>query len=151
MSDHIDKFILEVQRTIVQLLITQGNRLWIRFNYFLFIESALTGLYYVYKITPAPFIGIIFSIIWFIISAQDFYFLREHRERVDKIEKEIIKPLIGKDFVPLREEVQDVKKKFFSFRTKNFTVSHFSVYFSVIFLIFWTGNILLPLLIKVIK
>lgn len=132
-----NEFFLEAYRTRVQMLITQGDRLWTRFNYFLAIELALTGLYFVYKVNPTPIIGIVFSFIWYIISAQDFYFLREHRERVNQFEKDIILPMVQKKFVPLTEKIEGIKRSPLSFRTKYFTVTHSAVYFPILFMIFW--------------
>jgi len=129
--------LLEVYKTRVQILTSQGNRLWTRFNYILAIELVLVGLYFGYKVVQVPIIGIILSSFWYVMSAQDVYFMREHRERVDRIERELILPMVNKDFVTLRGDIGNVRTNLLGFKVRQVPVTDFAAIFPILFLIFW--------------
>ena len=45
MNNDDTTFVIELYRTRMQHFVNQGNRLWIRFHYFLTAELALIGIY----------------------------------------------------------------------------------------------------------
>ena len=134
---HID-VLLEAYKTRVQLLITQGNRLWTRFNYFLAINLGLSALYFVYDKSIALIIGIMFSGLWYWIAANDHYHLRLERRRVSFFEEKHFVHLFRKtQLKPLYTEKIRIKQSWICFNVKPLRVTGFSVYFPVIFTVFW--------------
>lgn len=130
--------LLEAYKTRVQLLITQGNRLWTRFNYFLAISLGLGALYFVYDKSIALIIGIVFSALWYWISANDHYHLRLDRRRVRCFEEEHFVPMCSNPpLKPLYTEKIRIKQSWICFNVKPLRVTAFSVYIPVIFTVFW--------------
>src|SRR5690348_6278138 len=130
-SKEHDAFLLELYRTRVANYNGQGQRLWTRFNYFLIVESAIFALHYYQKNAIAVYIGIVFSLGWYFVAAQDHYFFREHRVRIAELERDhiiprlhLLKPIPNVD----DDRVEGVKTSWLSFRTRRFTVTHFAVY-----------------------
>lgn len=99
MSEKQDcEIIIEYYRTLREHFITQGNRMWTRFNYFLTIETAIIGIYLT-KTTIISvswpgngiiFLGIFWTILWFIIGAQDLWFYKQYQKRREEFEKKYI-------------------------------------------------------------
>jgi hypothetical protein len=130
--------LLAVYRTRVELLITQGNRLWTRFNYFLAVEVALGALYYVYHVPVAVIIGLGFSCLWYAIAANDHYFIKHDRERVRSFEDEYFVPLAGEPkFKPLYTEKIEIKQRWDCFDIRPLRVTRASVYIPVLCALSW--------------
>lgn len=82
---------------------SQGDRLWKRFYYFLTVEVALVGAFLIKEgaIIPANEykfivnnIGLVLSVIWFLIGAQDIWYYDNARRRLDRYKFKNIIPLI---------------------------------------------------------
>lgn len=145
-SSHRKDILLEVYKTRVELLIAQGNRLWTRFNYFLTVEVALGALYYIHHAMAAPVIGLVFSCLWYLIAANDHYFLRHDRQRVRRFEEEYLVPLVGEpQFKPLYTEGIDIRQSWNCFNFKPMRVTSASVYIPLACIVFWLLWLLLPL------
>lgn len=82
---------LEDYKLKLGYLTAQFDRLWTRFNFFLSIETALFGFlgYLVFdnrNVRAIPFvaaIGVVLSVLWYIIGAQDQALVRCYRKRAD--------------------------------------------------------------------
>ncbi|MCU0286511.1 MAG: hypothetical protein MUF15_08925 [Acidobacteria bacterium] len=89
-----NEIILEHYRALRERFVTQGNRLWTRFHYFLTIEAAILGVFLTKTFTTSVswsecgilFLGLLWSILWFIIGAQDLWFYEQALERLDEFE-----------------------------------------------------------------
>ena len=74
-----------------------SNIVWNRFNWFLTLSVAIFGLYfnkieqssyYLFKY-GIPTIGIVLSILWFLMGIEDYFTLQSHKKKVSKINKYI--------------------------------------------------------------
>lgn len=90
-------FLIEAYRLRVQLYNNHTGRMWTRFNYLLVTSVALFG----FSVTawvgdPShgglilfPIVGVIISIIWYVLGAQDRYYFEGFRKQIREIEQEI--------------------------------------------------------------
>ena len=106
MNNDDTTFVIELYRTRMQHFVNQGNRLWIRFHYFLTAELALIGIYllkaeYTTLINEnlIPMLGIMCSILWYLIGAQDLYFYELYRKGVHTVEDNLILSKLIKRFL----------------------------------------------------
>jgi len=83
--------LLEHYRSLSERFTSQGNRLWMRFHYFLTGEAALLGAYLTRLADPSlswpktvlPLLGLFWTAVWFIVAAQDLWFYEQARKRLD--------------------------------------------------------------------
>jgi hypothetical protein len=70
----------------VGYLTEQLGRMWMRFNYFLSIETALVGGNLIFggrKLSPeVEIVGVIVSVIWYVMGAEDRFLVRLYRGHV---------------------------------------------------------------------
>ena len=140
-----DDFILEYYRNIRERLTSQGNRLWTRFHYFLTVEVALVGAFLAtknvfseyWKFLLIPFLGLYWSVLWFLIAAQDLWFYEDRYERLRKFENEKILKEIG--FTPSRLKKSDIPKfkRFICFKIPEYGVTSLAPIFPLFFVLIW--------------
>jgi len=138
-----DNLFLELYKTRLEQFVIQGNRLWIRFHYFLTAEIALIGLFLVrgsdftvQYLHLIPLLGIICSIIWYLIGAQDLYFYDGYRKAFNTIEAEVIAKL-GNSIIPTKIHLSDIKGGLLRFRIKGIGVTSFTSICPILFLLLW--------------
>jgi len=140
-----DDFVLEYYRNIRERLTSQGNRLWIRFHYFLTVEVALVGAFLATKnglsehwqLLLIPFLGLCWSGFWFLIGAQDLWFYEDRYESLRKFENEKILKEIG--FMPSRLTKSDIPKfkRFICFKIPEYGVTSLAPIFPILFVLIW--------------
>ena len=89
------EFVLEHYRALRERFTSQGNRLWMRFHFFLTVEVAL-GAYLLRppaaadgRVLPS-LLGVLMSLLWFLIGAQDYWFYEDSRKRLSRYKSECI-------------------------------------------------------------
>lgn len=83
--------VLEHYRYLRERFTHKGDRLWLRFYYFLTIEAALFTAFVkvretesLYSMRPLILVlGISWTALWFVIAAQDLWFFEQSRKRLD--------------------------------------------------------------------
>ena len=75
-------FLVEAYKTRIQFFSDHANRTWTRFNILLTVELALSGVFLnisfekgnsVGRLWMLPAFGIVVSLLWYILAAQDTY------------------------------------------------------------------------------
>jgi hypothetical protein len=85
-----DQRLLEEYKIQIQSLANHYTRLWTRFNFFLTIHTALlisfVGLFRGRDLTaaaiPIPALGVLMSVVWYLIGAQDRYLVAFYRKLI---------------------------------------------------------------------
>lgn len=131
----IDSFLLEDYRQKVAYLTAQFGRMWNRFNYFVVLESALTGFLLNNKFWDnAVYFALtemLLSFIWWSLGAQDRFLVRLYRDDVkDAVERirervDAGQPVLGNDYRYVGEPGEK-----FAMRSK-YPFEWYSVKFSV--------------------
>jgi hypothetical protein len=139
-----DNFILELYRSRMQHFVTQGNRLWIRFHYFLTAEFALVGLFFLKGLSTnvqlniiVPILGVICSFLWYLIGAQDLFFYEAFRKGVNSVEENLILPKCGENIAALNTFMKEIKHTPIRFKIKHIGVTSFIAICPIVFLILW--------------
>ena len=94
--------ILEHYRHLRERYARQGDRLWLRFYYFLTIEAALFGAFVKVKETASLhgmrllvlLLGTAWTALWFVIAAQDLWYYEQSRKRLNDFARNYIVPRI---------------------------------------------------------
>lgn len=94
---------LEHYRSLRERFTSQGDRLWLRFYYFLTIDAALLGVLLTKVGAPpsqlprfvVPFLGLFWTAIWFVIGAQDLWFYEQSRKKLDAFKSKHVVPNIA--------------------------------------------------------
>jgi hypothetical protein len=93
-----NEIVLEHYRALRERFVTQGNRLWTRFHYFLTLEAAILGVYLTKTFTTSVswsecgifYLGLFWTLLWFIIGAQDLWFYEQSRKKLDAFKSKYI-------------------------------------------------------------
>jgi hypothetical protein len=136
--------LLEHYKALRKRFTLQGDRLWLRFYYFLAIESALFGAILT-QAPPSkqwlrfavPVVGLFWTAVWFVIAAGDLWFYEESREKLDAFTSTQIIPLIqgwdeGKEYCTLPP-----LKRLLCFKISNVGVTTFAPICPLFFLVVW--------------
>ena len=82
----------------VTYLSNQFTRMWNRFNYFVAIETALIGGNFLIPNGRLSYalavVGIVMSILWYVMGAEDRYLVRLYRDQIKKAADEVIKTIL---------------------------------------------------------
>ena len=135
-----DSAILEMYKARVQIMLAQQDKMWTRFQYFLAIDSGLAGLYFNKPSYALTIFGLCFSVLWFVIGAQDHFFLRSERHRVHLIESVFFLPSIDPERsgnIPTVNKTPAIPQKFHAFKIPHLGVSAFVAWFGLVFAVFW--------------
>lgn len=143
MSDNDDSLFLELYKARMQYFANQGDRTWIRFYYFLTVELALASIYLAgdKNLIGAtenllPFLGILFSLLWYLIGAQDVYFYEGYRNAVTAAE-ELVLSKLSNTVSPTNKYIRDIKPNLFRFKIRHIGVTTFAAICPILFLILW--------------
>lgn len=83
----VGEFLIKDYELKVRYLSDHFSRMWVRFNFFLTLESALIGGKIFIgdgKLSPAlAGLGAILSLVWYVFGAQDRYLVRIYRKHVE--------------------------------------------------------------------
>jgi len=137
--------VIEHYKALRERFVVQGNRLWTRFHYFLTVEAALLGIYLTKAATISVswpkfgilYLGLFWTILWFIIGAQDLWFYEQARKRLDEFKsKYIVAGLVGWDE---KAEYYTVPwwKKPFCFKIAKCGVTSFASVIPFLFIFIW--------------
>lgn len=139
-------FLIEVYKLRVQFHSEHIDRLWTRFNFLLTTEIALLGLFFTIwadnnswnGFVMFPILGIIVSVLWYILGAQDHYYFEGFRKQIWSLEKAISKELAVSALEEyLFDQVKDVKFNLVTWRWKIISLSKLIAIFPILFLILW--------------
>lgn len=144
MSIDNDYLLIEKYKSLQGQIKSQGDRIWIRFNYFLTIDAALIGIF-IMKLAEngesellynVPFLGIGLSLLWYIIGAQDYYFFEKARKTLQYFEKVNIHSRID---LPNFDQVMKVRwyKRLFCWKIPKYGVTIFIAICPALFIITW--------------
>ncbi len=79
-------FLIKDYELKIKYLTDHFSRMWTRFNYFVGIESALVGAKLIFgggKLSPElAAVGLVVSLIWYVMGAEDRFLVRVYREHV---------------------------------------------------------------------
>jgi hypothetical protein len=105
--DHVD-FIVEDYKLALSYLQGQFQRLWQRFGFFLTVQLALFGVIGAVvfergKLSAIPLvsaIGVVVSVLWYVVAAEDRYLVDVYRTRVQQAAERIgrAQKLVFKDY-----------------------------------------------------
>ncbi|MBD1388214.1 hypothetical protein IC617_02115 [Neiella sp. HB171785] len=140
-----DEFLLEYYRNIRERLTSQGDRMWARFNYFLTIQSALIGAFYIrpesldesLRLYALGGLGLIWSVLWFLIAAQDLWFYEDRYEKLRAFESDHIETQIGFSHVRSWHATMPMWKKLMCFKIPKVGSTTFSAICPFLFIVVW--------------
>ncbi len=100
------QFLVKDYELKISYLTAHFSRMWIRFNYFLSIETALVGGKFVFSThaqltSGLAVVGLVVAIIWYVMGAEDRYLVQLYRGHVGdagKLVGERIRLLPGGDY-----------------------------------------------------
>jgi len=149
-ESEMNEYRFQYYENLRQRLTSQGDRLWNRFNYFLTIETALVGAFFIRpdhlgegnRLFGLGILGLIWSIAWFLIAAQDLWFYEDRYERLKVFEEQIIKSQISFTYTASWEASMPRWKKFLCFKIPKCGSTTFSVICPVVFVLLWIALLL---------
>ncbi|MBN1452114.1 MAG: hypothetical protein JW963_13945 [Anaerolineales bacterium] len=140
------EFLIEAYKIRAQLYSDLTSRMWSRFNYLLTANAALFGLFFNFWIDSDvvdgifwfPVVGIIISMVWFVLGAQDRYYFEAFRAQTREVESEIsnelgVINLKGKEF----GSAAVVKKDFLTWHWKFGSLSRLPALVPFLFVLIW--------------
>ena len=141
-------FLIEAYRLRFQLHSEHTSRLWTRFNFLLTAEIAFLGVLYTaianassldsHKIISG--FGIIVSLLWYILGAQDHYYFEGFRQQVRALEQTIAKELGVSSLTNFPfGQVQDIKRNLVTWHWSPLSLSKLIAIFPIFFLFLWIG------------
>lgn len=100
-SNNKHELCIEFYRNIRERLTSQGDRLWLRFRYFLTIEAAIFGAFVLKPellrskiyLWGFPIFGFLWSLLWYLIAINDLWFYEERYRTMKLFEDENILPV----------------------------------------------------------
>ena len=127
--------ILEHYRHLRERYARQGDRLWLRFYYFLTIEAVLFGTFVKVKETSSLrglrllvlLLGTVWTALWFVIAAQDLWFFEQARKRLNDFTQNYIVPRINPSWDYWTDYPTGGLKKLICFKIPKCGVTSFSV------------------------
>jgi len=102
-------FLIEAYKTRIQFFSDHANRTWTRFNILLTVELAVCGLYSNTLVDKGvstravwllPVFGIIVSLVWYVLGAQDRNAYLGYRDQVGLVEALVTKEVGATDLPP---------------------------------------------------
>lgn len=140
-----DQYVFEYYQNARERLTSQGNRLWNRFNYFLTIETALIGAFFIRpehlgdgtRLYGLGLLGIIWSLVWFLIAAQDLWFYQDRYEKLKQIEDNLINRKITFTYDPSWRSSMPPWKKALCFKVPDCGSTTFSSICPALFFFLW--------------
>lgn len=136
------EFILEHYRRLRESFVTQGNRLWARFNYLLVGQAALVGVFLTREKHPVvlPVLGFVSALLWYVVAAQDLWFYQQAREKLLSFTSRLIIPRLSGWSDAEEEEPYKVSpwwRYVFCFKIPKLGTTHFASVFPILFVVFW--------------
>jgi hypothetical protein len=140
------ELILEHYRHLRDRFTHQGDRLWLRFYYFLTVEVALFGVFVkvqetrsLYGMRPLVLaLGIAWTALWFLIAAQDFWFFEQSRKRLGDFTDSHIVSGIAPSWDNRKEYPTEGLKKIICFKLPKWGVTAFSVICPLLVGLMWS-------------
>ncbi len=95
-DDRKSQFLLEAYKTRIQFFSQHATRTWNRFNLLLTVELALSGFFLKLwfgrcenspNLWLLPVLGMLASIIWYLLAAQDLNAYLGYRDQISELEK----------------------------------------------------------------
>lgn len=124
------------------------SRMWTRFNYFVGIETAITGgkiLWAGGAVSADWFawLGVIVSLFWYMMGAQDRYLGVHYRRQVDAAGKALAETLGFDEYVPVGA-VSNIKKAFdfrgpAEWRSKAFSTTRLAAWVPLAVMVLWVA------------
>jgi hypothetical protein len=135
------EFTLEHYGRLRESFLTQGTRLWTRFNYLLAIQAALVGVFLTREgySFALPLLGACSAALWYVVAAQDVWFYQEARERLRKFtSRQIVPKIPGWSNADESAPYSCPRwRRAVCFRIPRFGVAHFAPVFPLFFVFFW--------------
>lgn len=149
----MDEFVSQYFQNARERLTSQGDRLWNRFNYFLTIETALVGAFFIrpdhlgsgLRLYGLGVLGIISSLVWFLIAAQDLWFYEDRYKKLKQIEKDLISAKVPFIYEPNWQSELPTWKKFLCFKIPQCGSTTFSAICPALFFVLWIALMFLEI------
>ena len=146
----MDEYAFKYYENVRERLTSQGDRLWNRFNYFLTIEAALVGAFFVrpdglgggQRLYGLVSLGIAMSVVWFLIAAQDLWFYEDRYERLKQLETSVILPKVPFTYDSSWASRLPSWKRGLCFKVPQCGSTTFSAISPLLFIILWFGMLL---------
>ncbi len=140
-----NELMLEYYRNIRERLSSQGDRLWARFQYFLTVDTALTGAFLVvpqgltesWRGVGIPLLGGLWSLLWFLLAANDLWFYEERYTKLKAFEKDSLLPLIKVASKRMASRDLPAFKRFICFKIPKVGATSFCSIVPAAFAAFW--------------
>lgn len=146
-------FLIKDYELKVQYLTDHFSRMWMRFNYFVGIESAFVGGKLIFgdgKLTnEVAIVGAVVSLIWYVMGAEDRFLARVYRGHVEDA-ADLLNKTEGysDDLSPYRHvgEVKESSKElpweFSGWRWEPISTTHLAAWIPLLALLAWVGLLL---------
>lgn len=136
---------LEFYRNIRERLTSHGNRLWLRFRYFLTIEAAIIGAFVLKPklfhsevyFWGVPIVGFLWSLIWYLIASNDLWFYEERYSAMKNFKDENIINRTSLTRYKLKKDELPKWKRIFCYKFKNCGSTTFSSIIPFTFIFLW--------------
>jgi hypothetical protein len=147
-------FLIDAYKMRVQFFSDHANRTWTRFNILLTVELALSGLFFSILLDKGittksfwllPAFGIVVSLIWYILGAQDRCAYLGYREQIHLVEKMVTKE-VGATDLPAFNPSGINKYNWLTWRFEPISLSKLLALFPLLFAVSWAVLILVLVL-----
>ena len=146
-------FLVDAYKTRIQFFSDHANRTWTRFNILLTVELALSGLFFntlfencspISRLWLLPAFGIVVSLFWYILGAQDRHAYLGYRDQIDSVE-ELVKKEAGAPDLPRFNPFGGKKRSLLSWRSELISLSKLLALFPIFFMLVWIVVVLIVL------
>lgn len=146
-------FLVEAYKTRIQFFSDHANRTWTRFNILLTVELALSGVFLnilfekgnsVGRLWMLPAFGIVVSLLWYILAAQDTYAYLGYRNQIISVEELVIREVGVSDF-PRFNPLGSGKYSLFAWWSERISLPKLLALFPMLFILVWVVIMLVML------
>jgi hypothetical protein len=140
-------FLIEAYKTRIQFFSDHADRTWTRFNILLTVELAVSGLFFntivdrglsTRALWLLPVFGIIVSLVWYVLGAQDRCAYLGYRDQVQLVEGLVTKEVGATDLPPFNP--LGIKKyNLLTWRLNLISLSRLLSLFPFLFVVGWAG------------
>lgn len=139
-------FLIEAYKTRIQFFSDHANRTWTRFNILLSVELAVSGLFFNTLVNSGawtralwllPVFGIIVSMIWYVLGAQDTCAYLGYRDQVKLVEALVTKE-VGATNLPPFNPLGTKKYNLLTWRLNPISLSKLLSLLPLLFVVAWT-------------
>ena len=140
----------------INYLSAHFTRMWTRFNFFLVLESGLSAALWGWAKDKETFsggasafawIGLITSICWYVMGAEDRYLVEAYRSQVEFIgakvaEKIGLKEYMGSNYVHVGSQKVKVQFRIYQWRWDPISTTKLAAWFPLIVTLYWIGMLI---------